>query len=58
MMATVKLSVRRDQLDLPLRMSSSVTFLLAATHYKVNPDGKYKLWNSVSTDKYIRYYGI
>jgi hypothetical protein len=35
-----------------------VAFLLAVTHYRVNPDGKYKVRNSVSTDRYIRYYGI
>jgi len=27
--------------------------LLAATLYQGNPDGNHKLWNSVSTERYI-----
>jgi hypothetical protein len=32
---------------------SSVDFLLVATLYKGNPERYHKLWNIVSTEKYI-----
>jgi hypothetical protein len=38
---------------LPKGTLGSVASLLAATLYQGNPDRNHKLWNSVSSEKYI-----
>ena len=38
---------------LPKRTLGSVAFLLAATLYQRNPDRNHKLWNIVSSERYI-----
>jgi hypothetical protein len=40
---------------LPIGTLGSVASFLAATLYQGNPDRNHKLWNIVSTERYIRY---
>jgi hypothetical protein len=43
---------------LPKRTLGSVASLLAATLYQENPDRNHKLWNIVSSERYILHIGV
>jgi hypothetical protein len=50
---TTETYMSASYLDLHLEIDSAVASLLAATLYQGNPDRNHKLWNIVSTKRYI-----
>jgi hypothetical protein len=44
--------------NLPKGTLGSITSLLAATLYQGNPDRNHKLWNILSSERYILHIGV